>query len=127
MDKLNHVFAGVSLGIIIFQSLVVAPLVFTQLKDGAGGPFLRALFPRFFIALSTLGLALLINALIAGRSSIALLGTLAMISGMIAYAIIPATNRARDAGNALVFKRLHFASVVLMLGIAITDVLAVVW
>ena len=42
MNELAFLLAGASLGIIVFQSAVLAPLVFTQLKDGSSGPFLRA-------------------------------------------------------------------------------------
>ena len=64
MNSLNSFFAGISTGIIIFQSVVVAPLVFSQLKDGSAGPFLRALFPRFFIALAHLSALLIVKSIV---------------------------------------------------------------
>jgi hypothetical protein len=69
MIKLAYLLGGVSLGIIVFQSAVVAPLVFAQLKNGASGPFLRALFPRFFLILAGLGLAMGITSQLASRQA----------------------------------------------------------
>jgi len=124
MQTLLNFLAGVSIGIIIFQSAFVAPTVFQQLKDGAGGPFLRALFPKFFLALSVLGLALALSAGLSNDLPVAIAGLLAMVSGATAYLIIPATNRAKDRGQKNAFRRLHTASVLLMLMIAAANIYA---
>jgi len=78
MIKLTYLLGGVSLGIIVFQSAVVAPLVFAQLKNGASGPFLRALFSRFFLILAGLGLAMGITSQLAGFTAGTILGGLAL-------------------------------------------------
>jgi len=121
MTKLTYLLAGVSLGIIVFQSAVVAPLVFTQLKNGASGAFLRALFPRFFLILAGLGLAMGITSQLAGFTAGAILGGLALGFALLAYALIPPTNRARNEGRTDSFKRLHLASVLLTLAIGVVD------
>ena len=121
MTKLTYLLAGVSLGIIVFQSAVVAPLVFTQLKNGASGAFLRTLFPRFFLILAGLGLAMGITSQLAGFTAGAILGGLALGFALLAYALIPPTNRARDEGRTDSFKRLHLASVLLTLAIGVVD------
>ena len=115
--------AGASLGIIVFQSAVLAPLVFTQLKDGSSGPFLRALFPRFFLILAALGLAMAFSSYLGDFARGAVLGCVALVLALIAYALIPGTNRARDEGRTTVFKRLHLASVLLTLAIGVASVL----
>ena len=121
MTELTYLLAGVSLGIIVFQSAVVAPLVFTQLKNGASGAFLRALFPRFFLILAGLGLAMGITSQLAGFTAGAILGGLALGFALLAYALIPPTNRARNEGRTDSFKRLHLASVLLTLAIGVVD------
>ena len=120
---LTILLAGASLGIIVFQSAVLAPLVFSQLKDGSSGPFLRALFPRFFLILAALGLAVALSGYFGDFARGAVLGCVALVLALIAYALIPGTNRARDEGRTTVFKRLHLASVLLTLGIGITCLL----
>ena len=123
MTSLNSFFAGISTGIIIFQSVVIAPLVFSQLKDGSAGPFLRALFPRFFIALTLLAALIVVNSIVMQQTTSTLLSVAAVLAGVIAYLLIPATNRARDQGRSSTFKKLHLASVLLMLVIATVNVL----
>jgi hypothetical protein len=44
---------------------------------------------------------------------------------LVAYVLIPSTNRARDEGRTTTFKCLHLASVLLTLGIGITNLLTV--
>jgi FtsH-binding integral membrane protein len=121
MTKLTYLLAGISLGIIVFQSAVVAPLVFTQLKNDTSGPFLRALFPRFFLILAGLSLAMSITSQLAGFTPGILLGGITLGFSLLAYAIIPATNRARDEARTPTFKRLHLASVLLTLAIGVLD------
>ncbi|GIT54307.1 MAG: hypothetical protein Ct9H300mP16_14670 [Pseudomonadota bacterium] len=105
MIQLAILLAGASLGIIVFQSAVVAPLVFRQLKDGSRGPFLRTLFPRFFLLLGGFGACRLPKQLLGGFSSGRMLGGLALLLALTAYALIPATNRARDDGRTATFGR----------------------
>ena len=123
MNFLNNFFAGISTGIIVFQSVVVAPLVFSQLKDGSAGLFLRALFPRFFLALTLLAALMVVNSIVVQQPASAVLSGTAVLAGVIAYLIIPATNRARDQGRSRAFKKLHLASVLLMLVIAAVNFL----
>ena len=123
MSELAFLLAVASLGIIVFQSAVLAPLVFTRLKDGASGPFLRALFPRFFLILAVLGLGSALGSYFGGFDRGAVLGGIALILALIAYGLIPSTNRARDEGRKKAFKVLHLASVLLTLGIGISNLL----
>ena len=123
MNSLNSFFAGLSTGIIVFQSVIVAPLVFSQLKDGSAGPFLRALFPRFFLALTLLAALMVVNSIVLQQTTSTLLSVAAVLAGVIAYLLIPATNRARDQGRSRAFKKLHLASVLLMLVIATVNFL----
>ena len=123
MTELAILLAGASLGIIMFQSAVLAPLVFSQLKDGSSGPFLRALFPRFFLILAGLNLATALSSYFGDFSRGAILGCIALALASVAYALIPGTNRARDEGRTAAFKRLHLASVLLTLGIGVSNLL----
>ena len=104
---------------------MVAPLVFRQLKDGSSGPFLRTLLPRFFLLLGGLGLAVCLSSFLGGFSSGMMLGGLALLLALTAYALIPATNRARDDGRTATFRRLHLASVLLTLGVGLTSLLVI--
>ena len=123
MNSLNSFFAGLSTGIIVFQSVIAVSLVFSQLKDGSAAPFLRALFPRFFLALTLLAALMVVNSIVLQQTTSTLLSVAAVLAGVIAYLLIPTTNRARDQGRSSAFKRLHLASVLLMLVIATVNFL----
>ena len=123
MSELAFLLAGASLGIIVFQSAVLAPLVFTQLKDGSSGLFLRALFPRFFLILAALGLGSALASYFGGFDRGGVLGGIALVFALTAYALIPSTNRGRDEDREKAFKFLHLASVLLTLGIGISNLL----
>ena len=123
MIELAILLGGASLGIIVFQSAVLAPLVFSQLKDGSSGPFLRALFPRFFLILAGLSLATALSSYFGDFSRGVILGCIAVVLALVAYVLIPGTNRARDEGRTAAFKRLHLASVLLTLGIGVSNLL----
>jgi hypothetical protein len=125
LTELAILLAGASLGIIVFQSAVLAPLVFSQLKDGSSGPFLRALFPRFFLILAGLSLSTALSSYFGDFSRGVILGCIALALALVAYVLIPSTNRARDEGRTTTFKCLHLASVLLTLGIGITNLLTV--
>ena len=123
LTELAILLAGASLGIIVFQSAVLAPLVFSQLKDGSSGPFLRALFPRFFLILAGLSLATSLSSYFGEFTRGTVLGCISLALALVAYVLIPGTNRARDEGRTAAFKRLHLASVLLTVGIGVTNLL----
>ena len=115
--------SGLIAGMILFQSAVVAPTVFTTLPENARGPFLRSMFPKLFKITSTLGLLFLTIAFVSGQHSLIVysVGGLTCVSGLICNAIIPATNRAKDTGNNAQFAKLHKVSVILTISVLIIN------
>jgi len=119
--SITNVCVGLCAGIIVFQSFVVAPTLFTTLEADEAGKFLRAVFPRFFrlnLALSSIAcVALISHGVIADWPPTALWGAVA--TGVMALAMfasdraIPAINKARDEGEpaAKRFERLHSLTV----------------
>ena len=102
---------GVICGIILLQTLVVAPSVFKSLGEKHAGPFLRSLFPKFFIVLSVLGLIGAILSILNGINLTFFIAISSMLLSVSAYLLIPATNRAKDKNDKKVFSRLHVLSV----------------
>jgi hypothetical protein len=51
--------SGISAGVILFQTAIIAPSVFIGLGPDHAGPFLRKVFPKFFILLVNLSSRLL--------------------------------------------------------------------
>lgn len=122
---LTQLAAAVWVGAIVFQSFIVAPLVFRRLRPDPAQAFLRAVFPRFFrlgIACGGLVMVGLTTAAVAANGAAMptwLFAAAATMTAAAAWALalIPGINAARDAGaaGATRFRRLHGLSVGLTL------------
>lgn len=113
-------------GGIVFFTFVVAPVVFRVLGAEAGGRFVRALFPRYYVWNAILG-AVALPSFVAGplcfpeyrgpsvgvQSAVLLAIILVMLYG--GNSLVPRINRARDEGPSASdrFDRLHRRSVLL--------------
>jgi hypothetical protein len=124
-------------GSILFFSFAVAPIIFNVLGAEAGGKFVRALFPRYYlwgvISCSVALPALVCGSLaipefrgpMIGAQALAIVGSL-LILLYCGNSLTPAINAARDAGpeSSERFDRLHkrsvtLNSVVLLVGLAL--------
>jgi len=109
--------SGISAGVILFQSFIVASSIFNVLPEENAGLLLRNLFPKFFLFLAALALVGLAIGLVNGLKFFPLvfLQLLNFIFFFVCYSLIPATNRARDQENKKTFGILHTVSVLLTL------------
>ena len=109
--------SGISAGVILFQSFVVASSIFKVLPEDNAGILLRNLFPKFFQFLAALALAALALGLVYGLEFFPLvfMQLANFIFFVVCYSLIPATNRARDEDNKKRFGILHSVSVLLTL------------
>ena len=109
--------SGISAGVILFQSFIVASSIFKVLPEENAGLLLRNLFPKFFLFLAALALVGLAIGLVNGLKLFPLvfLQLLNFIFFVVCYSLIPATNRARDQENKKTFGILHTVSVLLTL------------
>ena len=111
--NLFDLLSGLAIGVILFQSALIAPTVLKTLDAHATSLFLRAIWPKFFVVLSCIGGAAAFQAF--GEDDIGtvdqILVVLLVLLPIFAYAIIPATNRAADREDHAKFKVLHRLSV----------------
>ena len=109
--------SGISAGVILFQSFIVASSIFKVLPEENAGLLLRNLFPKFFLFLAALALVGLAIGFVNGLKFFPLvfLQLLNFIFFVVCYYLIPATNRARDQENKKTFGILHTVSVLLTL------------
>ncbi len=107
--------SGISAGVILFQSFIVASSIFKVLPEENAGLLLRNLFPKFFLFLAALALVGLAIGFVNGLKFFPLvfLQLLNFIFFVVCYSLIPATNRARDQENKKTFGILHTVSVLL--------------
>jgi hypothetical protein len=75
------------------------------------GPFLRKVFPKFFVVLVVMGIVGAISALASDATYQLWICLVTLTLGTLAYLLIPMTNKSRDEGNEKLFKKLHNASV----------------
>ena len=109
--------SGISAGVILFQSFVVASSIFKVLPEDNAGILLRNLFPKFFLFLAALSLTGLAIGLVYSLEFFPLIfmQLVNFIFFVICYSLIPATNKARDEDNEKTFGMLHTVSVLLTL------------
>ena len=114
---MQNLCAGVVIGVIILQTMVFAPTIFTTIEPAPAGKLLRALFPKFFRLLMLLGVGTLVALWFDDDASPAqyVMAGLTVTLALICAALVPATNRATDEGAKGRFKALHTISVVLTL------------
>jgi len=108
--------SGLIVGIIVFQSSILAPILFQTLELEEAGKLLRAVFPKFFILLTLIGIASFITLLTNEMEPSFLhytIVTVSIVFPIICKMIIPATNKARDDGDDKKFQKLHKISVIL--------------
>ncbi|MFK8031292.1 MAG: DUF4149 domain-containing protein [Gammaproteobacteria bacterium] len=131
--------AAVWIGAIVFQSAIVAPVVFVNLDEASARVFLRTLFPRLFKLGLACGAIMAASLAYVGYASgwttaittIALAIVLMVVFGAASLAMVRHINAAKDAGSAGVarFKQLHRANVsltmlILLLGIFVLYLIA---
>ena len=114
---------GLVVGVILFQTAVIAPTVFRSLGPDQAGPFLRKVFPKFFVVLVVMGIAGAISALASDASYQLWICLVTLTLGLLAFLIIPMTNKSRDDGNEKLFKKLHNASVLMTVLILVVNLL----
>lgn len=120
---MSGLLAGVVVGVVVFQTAILAPTVFKTLEPEAAGRLLRALFPRFFRLLAALGATTSLALWLSddGTALRYLLAGLTVVLPTVCAALVPATNRARDADDRPGFRRLHTASVVMTLVVLLAN------
>ena len=126
-NKLSVLLSGIIIGVILFQTIVVAPTVFKSLGAELASPFLRAIFPRLFLFVAFCGFASCIESFFSNHDlSFGLLSALVTVIFMlICFFLVPMTNKAKDNKNDGLFRGLHSLSVALTLVVLVVNFLAV--
>ena len=121
-DSISIFISGLISGMILFQTSVIAPSVFKTLSEEGASPFLRSIFPKLFLIILVLGAFQSVISLIQASITLTIIGFITFISMLIAYLIVPATNKARDENDEKSFKRLHLTSVILTVIVLLANI-----
>jgi hypothetical protein len=105
------------LGGMSFFAAVMAPLIFTRLPAGAAGPFIRQVFPVYYVWVLGCSAAAAVALLPIGPAASALMAASAALAFWLRQTLMPTINRLSDAaqaGDAVAaprFTRMHRLSV----------------
>ncbi len=115
IEQLGIYLIAMILGIMLFFSFVIAPVVFTTLDEDNARKFIRRIFPFYYnvnlaISFIVLLLFLLLSKLSVDFYLILLITILFAISN---YLLMPLINKYRDEKQDKKFKYSHFISVVI--------------
>ena len=126
-NKLSVILPGIIIGVILFQTIVVAPTVFKSLGAELASPFLRAIFPRLFLFVALFGFASCIEKVFSNNElSFGFISALVTVIFMlICFFLVPMTNKAKDEQKDGLFRGLHSLSVALTLVVLVVNFFAV--
>ena len=97
MSSINLIFPGLIIGVILYQTMFVAPTVFQTIDSENTSKFLRKIFPRFFIFIFTLSILAAIEAYYNSRgNTFYIIYLITSLFSLIAFFLIPMTNKATD-------------------------------
>tara|TARA_B100001109_G_scaffold69487_1_gene56636 strand:- start:3821 stop:4198 length:378 start_codon:yes stop_codon:yes gene_type:complete len=109
---MHNYIPGTVSGIILFQTAIIAPVLFKNLDIKEFGKVIRLIWPKFFAIIAALGAGSIALTYAENGSNIQMgIAVFTCLMSAICYAIIPATNRASDTGDQKTFDILHKVSV----------------
>ena len=109
------IFSGVIIGIILYQSLLIAPSINKLLNTQDASLYLRYIWPKFFIIVGVISLIswILILNFSPDQNIAKIISITSFILMVVCYVLIPYMNSAKDSANDTYFIFLHAISMVL--------------
>ena len=109
------VLSGFISGIIIYQSLLIAPSINKLLNNQDASLYLRYIWPKFFIIVGILSLFcfICISIFNSNQSTAKIFSIISAFLMLICYFAIPYMNQAKDSLNESLFIILHSGSIIL--------------
>ena len=115
MENLIQIIIAISLGMMIFFSFVLAPMIFKILDAENAGKFVRKIFPYYyFVNLIFLSIAVILFYLISSLSVEFFITLILALSFIFAqFVLMPLINKLKDNHQETKFKYAHGFSVVI--------------
>ena len=114
-EQISIYLTSMILGIMLFFSFVIAPVVFTTLDEENARKFIRRIFPFYYNV--NLGICVLILLIFLIISNIGIdfyiLLVITILFAFSNYILMPLINKFRDEKQDIKFKYLHFISVII--------------
>ena len=115
IEQISIYLTSMILGIMLFFSFVIAPVVFTTLDEENARKFIRRIFPFYYNVNLGISLIVLVIFLLLSKFGIDLYLILAitLLFATSNYLLMPLINKYRDEKQDKKFKYSHFLSVVI--------------
>ncbi len=114
LTQLSTYLSSIILGIMLFFSFVVAPVVFTTLDEENARKFIRRIFPYYYNVNLGISLLVLLLLLLTNNFEIKfyLILVVAILFAISNYLLMPMINKFRDENQEKKFKYSHLISVI---------------
>ena len=115
IEQISIYLTSMILGIMLFFSFVIAPVVFTTLDDENARKFIRRIFPFYYNVNLIISFIVLITFFFLSKFGIEfiLILTITILFAISNYYLMPLINKYRDEKQNKKFKYSHFISVVI--------------
>ena len=115
IEQLSIYLIAMILGIMLFFSFVIAPVVFTTLDEDNARKFIRRIFPFYYNVNLTISFVILLIFLFLSKLGIDfyLILLITILFATSNYLLMPLINKYRDEKQDKKFKYSHFISVVI--------------
>ena len=122
------ILSGVIIGIILYQSLLIAPSINKLLSAQDASIYLRYVWPKFFIIIGAISLIswILILNFSPDQNTAKIISIISFILMVICYVLIPYMNSAKDSANDTFFIFLHATSMILTLVTLLINIFLIV-
>ncbi len=115
IEQVSIYLTAMVLGIMLFFSFVIAPVVFTTLDEDNARKFIRRIFPFYYNV--NLGISLIVLFTFISLSKLGvdfyLILVISLLFAISNYLLMPLINKYRDQNQEKKFKYSHFISVVI--------------
>ena len=115
IEQISIYLTAMILGIMLFFSFVIAPVVFTTLDEDNARKFIRRIFPFYYNVNLGISLVVLLTFLFLSKSGLDfyLILAITLLFATSNYLLMPLINKYRDEKQDKKFKYSHFISVVI--------------
>ena len=122
------ILSGVIIGMILYQSLLIAPSINKLLSAQDASIYLRYVWPKFFIIIGAISLIswILILNFLPDQSTAKIISIISFTLMVICYVLIPYMNSAKDSANDTLFIFLHATSMILTLVTLLINIFLIV-
>ena len=128
MKNLPLIISSLIVGIILFQSALVAPAINRLINAEDASVFLRYIWPKFFLIIAILSLASFVVIVINSNQNLyKYVSIVSFVLMLICYLITPMINDAKDCLNDQLWTALHLSTIILTFITLIINALTIVY